>query len=83
MGRCGEALGGGRLAIVWTPNRGEVMLDFLSANWPLLLAGLWAARALADVVARLTPNKTDDAWVARATGWLEKLASLGLKPSSK
>jgi hypothetical protein len=58
-------------------------MEWLSANWPLLLAGLWAVDRLADVVARLTPNKTDDAWVARFHGLLEKLASLGIKPSAK
>lgn len=58
-------------------------MNWLMANWPLLLAGLWAVERVADVVARLTPNKTDDEWVARAHGWLEKLASLGFKPASK
>jgi hypothetical protein len=82
VGGCGEALGGRRLGPVWPPPRGEVM-DFLTANWPLLLAGLWAVDRLADVVARLTPNKTDDAWVAKFHWLLEKAASLGIKPAAK
>jgi hypothetical protein len=58
-------------------------MEWLTQNWPLLLAGLWALDRLADTVARLTPNKTDDALSAKFHWLLEKAASLGLKPSSK
>lgn len=56
------------------------MMSWLMENWPLLIAALWAAERLANIVARLTPSEKDDALVAKARGWLEKLASLGLKP---
>ena len=52
-------------------------------KWPVIIAGLWGLWQLGNAIARLTPNKTDDAWAAKAEGWLGKLASLGLKPSSK
>lgn len=45
-----------------------------------LLAVLGAAGVLAGLVARLTPNKKDDAVVAKVQAVLERLASLLLKP---
>lgn len=59
------------------------MLDFVTDNWPAILAGLWALDRLADIVARLTPTKKDDAVVAKFHWALEKLASLGLKPKAR
>ena len=56
-------------------------MEWLMNNWPVMIAGLWGVWQLGNAIARLTPNKTDDAWAAKAHGWLEKLASLGLKPS--
>lgn len=56
------------------------MLDWLTTHWPEVLAALWALDRLADVVARLTPTKKDDALVAKFHWLLEKAASLGLKP---
>lgn len=58
-------------------------MNWLMTNWPILISGLWALERLANVIARLTPNKTDDALVAKAEAGLEKLASLGLKPADK
>lgn len=58
-------------------------MDTLLEKFPLVLAGLWGLWQLGNAIARLTPNKRDDAWADTAHRWLEKLASLGLKPSAK
>jgi hypothetical protein len=59
------------------------VLAFVTAHAVDLFAVLGAASVLAGLVARLTPNKTDDAVVAKVQAALESLGSLFLKPASK
>lgn len=46
----------------------------------LIVMGLWGLDLVAYCIAKLTPTDKDDHWVAKATSWLQKAASLGIKP---
>lgn len=59
------------------------VLAFVSAHAVEVFAVLGAASVLAGAIARLTPNKTDDAVVAKVQAALEAVGSLFLKPASK
>lgn len=61
----------------------STVTNFLAANYGNIAAALVAAATLGAVVARMTPNKKDDALFAKALAFLQKLPTLGLAPKAK
>lgn len=58
-------------------------LKFLLEHLPELLAALGALSVAGGVVARLTPNKTDDSVVAKLQDLLERASTLFAQPKAK
>lgn len=59
------------------------IFNWVLSNYLIILATLGSINLAAQAIARLTPTKTDDKFVARVQGWLEKAASLGIKPKTE
>ncbi len=50
------------------------VIDFLVKWVPVLLTVAWAAHAFGVVVASVTPNKADDAFMAKVENFLKRVA---------
>lgn len=59
------------------------MFSWLVDHWMEILAVLAALQLAAAGLARLTPNKTDDEFVAKLETWLDRLSSLFIRPTEK
>lgn len=55
------------------------IIGFLSANWVEILAIAVALEKVGEMIARLTPTAKDDAFFAKVSSWLDRVAHLGLK----
>lgn len=59
------------------------VLSYLLSNVPVLLAILGALSVAGGLVARLTPNKSDDALMAKVQDLLERASTLFAQPKAK
>lgn len=55
------------------------IMAFLSANWVEILAVVVALEKAGELIARLTPTSRDDAFFAKVSSWLDRMAHMGLK----
>jgi hypothetical protein len=58
-------------------------MSFLIANWGYILAVLPSVMATASVIAKITPNETDNKWVAKVQKVIDLLALTTGKTSLK
>lgn len=57
------------------------LFAWLTNHWVELVAALAAVNIGASMLARLTPTKADDELLAKIQAWLDKIASLGFRPT--
>lgn len=59
------------------------MTDWLSENWPAVVAAALAIHAAAVAVVNLTPTPKDDALVAKVYTWVERFAGIFTKKAKE
>lgn len=59
------------------------IITYLSDNIEAILVTLFTVHAAAVAVANLTPTPKDDAFLARAYGWIEVAAGIVTKKAKK
>lgn len=47
------------------------MIEFIKENWAYICTGLFGLVVLASVIVKLTPNTTDDSFIARIVSILD------------
>ena len=59
------------------------MTEWLSDNWPSVVAAALAIHAAAVAVVNLTPTPKDNEFVSKVYGWVEKFAGIFTKKAKE